>query len=72
MSDSETFDASQQARIHALNLATALHKDTMRLHKDELHGIGDMVLADAANFAEFITSGALPPSGSQESDGGTK
>lgn len=61
----------QEIRLHAINLATALRKDTVRLTAgDGVRGlVGEYVVQDAAMFAAFIESGALPVAGSQETTG---
>jgi hypothetical protein len=60
----------QEIRLHAINLATALRKDTVRLTAgDGVRGlVGEYVVQDAAMFAAFIETGAVPVSGIQESE----
>lgn len=71
MSETTKFDVEQEGRIVGLNLATALHKDTFKLHRDELRDIGEAVVRDAALFAAFVMDGTIPPSDSGESAGAT-
>ena len=69
------FTGEQEARIHALNLATALHKDTFRIREGVNVNAGDEVMVDAARFAAFVLTGEttiLGARGSQESTGAAK
>lgn len=66
----------QEIRLHAINLATALHKDAFRIREAENADPGDAVVRDAARFAAFIADGSVsapgaPAANSGESAGAT-
>lgn len=58
MTDSP-FTTEQDLRLHALNLAVSLHRETIRIHRREDGGVdvGQITVTDAARFEAFLRGG---------------